>query len=214
MADSDLRRLERAALLGGIPDKAAWLRARVRAGLVSQDALESAAYLGHEVARLALGGVWASFPGVPSGIAGIADQHPDAAPLGRWARGLGGLAPVVRFVPPLVAGRPPTPRPVPLVIMVGIVVAQACWHGSRRAIDAAANFALQPTGDRREAWAKAWDRAGEARGWIVAPGDHVVAGVLTAASLALGSDAVVRAAAQRIAPALLGETTWEEVLRG
>jgi hypothetical protein len=57
MADERLRELERLAKASGDPlDKGALLRARVRAGAITQDRLELAAYAGHPGARVALGG--------------------------------------------------------------------------------------------------------------------------------------------------------------
>lgn len=54
MSDERLRTLERAAASGGPDERAALLRARVRAGTLSQERLELAAYVGDADARAAL----------------------------------------------------------------------------------------------------------------------------------------------------------------
>lgn len=56
MTDSELRRLERVFReSGSVEDEAAWLRARVRSGEVSEERLRLAAYVGHQAAALSLG---------------------------------------------------------------------------------------------------------------------------------------------------------------
>lgn len=54
VSDADLRELERKFReTGSVEDEAAWLRARVQAGELSQENLELAAFLGHEGAQFA-----------------------------------------------------------------------------------------------------------------------------------------------------------------
>lgn len=56
MSDHRLRELERRfRLSGNLADEAAWLRARVQAGELTQSGLELAAFLGHAAASAALG---------------------------------------------------------------------------------------------------------------------------------------------------------------
>lgn len=56
MSDTDLRELERRfRATGAVEDEATWLRGRLKAGGLSQQSLDLAAYLGHEGARAALG---------------------------------------------------------------------------------------------------------------------------------------------------------------
>ena len=85
VADFNLRELERRfRASGGVEDEAAWLRARVQAGELSQDRLELAALCGHPGALAALGGEtlepW-SRDSAPSFVLELKDHGP-----GLWLR--------------------------------------------------------------------------------------------------------------------------------
>ena len=58
MSDERLRELERRASEGGTEDRAAYLRARVHAGLLTREGVHLAAYLGDQVARLVVPPPW------------------------------------------------------------------------------------------------------------------------------------------------------------
>ena len=77
MTDSHLRELERRfRASASVEDEAAWLRARVQAGELSQERLELAAYLGHPAA------------GAPPGNPDLTWTPENQAPTWRWAEGL------------------------------------------------------------------------------------------------------------------------------
>lgn len=80
--DDRLRSLERAAERGGPAAGAALLSARLRAGLVSEERLRLAAYLGDAGAALLVG------PPPPPGIFGLGSRVRGLAPWGRpvWVR--------------------------------------------------------------------------------------------------------------------------------
>jgi len=73
VTDRDLRESERQAATGGVRERAAWLRKRIKVGELTRDRVELAAFLGDEAAR-------ASLPCRSAGSWQIADRYS----MNRW----------------------------------------------------------------------------------------------------------------------------------
>lgn len=100
MSDERLRTLERAASTGDPAARVALLRARVRAGTLSQERLELAAYVGNPDARAALGRCCAKHDALERRGLGMTRHYCAEDPLAPWVRGLSrwGAEVRVRFV--------------------------------------------------------------------------------------------------------------------
>lgn len=88
MSDERLRTLERAASTGDPAARVALLRARVRAGTLSQERLELAAYVGDADARAALGRCCAKHDALERRGLGMTRHYCAEDPLAPWVRGL------------------------------------------------------------------------------------------------------------------------------
>ncbi len=185
MVDGRLRELERSAAIGSTEDRAAWLRARIRAGELARERIELAAYAGSLVAR---GVIEIPGPGFPRCFPECGED-PEWGPcedcdfsiwltgLARWGRECQIRAPVAAAR--LVLARMPRlhgPFSDPHMQARSIALEQrhslAC-----SAIEAAERWCVCPCGEHQEACAKtALETAlqlGRSDHWAVIPASIV-----------------------------------------